>query len=101
MQRLRRRFTKTGVVVVTILAALVLLAGVALAITVVWTPGQGTTNGACTTTSTNDPNVPAGKQNWLFILTNPDPGPWTLTANFQDAGQLTANGVQQGGGAVH
>ena len=67
--------------------------------TVVWT-GNGTNNGFCSDVS-QDPSVPPGMQQWLFILTSPGSGPWTLTANFQNSGQKTASGVQQGNGSVH
>jgi hypothetical protein len=66
---------------------------------VVWT-GNGTNNGFCSDVS-QDPSVPPGMQQWLFILTSPGSGPWTLTANFQNSGQKTASGVQQGNGSVH
>jgi hypothetical protein len=103
MSRLRRRFTKTGVAIVAVLAALVLFVGVAIAATIIWM-GQGTTNGFCNSTTTSDPNVPAGQQQWLFILTQPEDGStaWVLTATFDaPTGTVMANGVQQGMGAVH
>jgi hypothetical protein len=99
MQHLRRRFTKAGVAVVTILATLVLLVGVALAITVDW-EGNGADDGFCNNVS-EDAGVPPNTQQWHFILTSPDPGPWTLTANFADSGQQTDGGTQAGMGAVH
>ena len=68
MQRLRRRFAKGGVGLVAIVAALLLLAGTALAVLVTWT-GQGATGGFCNNVQ-QDPSVPAGKQQWLFVLRN-------------------------------
>jgi hypothetical protein len=68
-----------------------------LADTIVYS-GQGTNNGFCNTIQGG--NVPAGQQKWLFILTNPDPGPWELTATFS-SGMQTVSGTQQGGGSVH
>lgn len=65
-----------------------------------WT-GNGTTNGFCNSTSSN-PSITG--QNWLFILTSPGTGPWTLTATFDPAttpSPITANGAQQGNGSVH
>jgi hypothetical protein len=62
--------------------------------------GNGTNaNGTCGQV-TEDANVPPGMQQWLFILTSPGPGPWTLTANFQNSGTKTAAGVQQGNGST-
>src|SRR5215204_1765739 len=103
MQRLRRRFTKTGAVVVTIVAALVLLVGTALAAFVEWDGNNGATGGLCNTVN-QDPTVPAGQQRWLFILTQPDAGPtWTMTAVFNPPAitPMPVSGVQQGGGSVH
>ncbi|HEY0964945.1 MAG TPA: hypothetical protein VGE13_00515 [Candidatus Saccharimonadales bacterium] len=69
---------------------------------VMWT-GNGTTNGMCNTLN-SDISVPAGQQQWLFILTSPSAGPWTLTAQFNPAttpNPIVVAGVQQGGGSVH
>ncbi|HWT40791.1 MAG TPA: hypothetical protein VN081_06030 [Dongiaceae bacterium] len=69
---------------------------------VTWT-GNGTTNGFCSTLS-SDTTVPAGQQQWLFILSSPAAGPWTLTASFSPAtspNPITVAGIQQGGGSIH
>jgi hypothetical protein len=95
MKPIRRMFLVSAVAVS---GALIAFAGTASAVTVEWT-GNGTTNGQCTD-NTADPNV-SNTQEWLFILTNPGPGPWDLTATFQDSGKKTASGVQQGNGSVH
>ncbi len=63
--------------------------------------GNGTNNGFCATT-TSDSTVTG--QNWLFILTSPGTGPWTLTAHFSPATNpdpITVTGVQQGNGSIH
>jgi hypothetical protein len=65
-----------------------------------WT-GQGTTNGLCNNLQT-DPNVTG--QIWLFILTQPGPGTWSLTTTFSPGTQTPSNpiiGTQQAGGSVH
>jgi hypothetical protein len=63
--------------------------------------GNGTTvTGACADNS-EDLSLPAGDQNWLFILTSPSGSSWDLTATFHDSGTKTATGVQQGDGSVH
>jgi hypothetical protein len=67
-----------------------------------WT-GNGTTNGFCDDLR-SDSTVAAGQQEWLFILTSPGTGPWSLTTSFSPAAQTPSNpisGVQEGGGSVH
>jgi hypothetical protein len=88
----------------TVLAAVFIVGGFQLATasadTITWT-GNGTSNGLCSDVS-SDPNVTG--QEWLFILTSPGPGPWTLTTSFSPSAQSPANpiaGVQQGGGSIH
>ncbi len=79
------------------------LSSVFAAETTPWT-GNGTTNGFCST-NTSDTSLPAGQQQWLFILTSPGAGPWTLTAHFDpatDPDPAVVSGVQQGpNGSVH
>ena len=92
-----------GSLVATLVAAIatiaVLGAGqVAAAQTVPWT-GNGTTNGFCTDNSANP--VTSSAQVWLFILTSPDAGPWTLTTVFQNSSTSPVSGEQQGNGSVH
>ena len=68
---------------------------------VVWT-GNGTTNGVCNELITS-PDLKEG-QVWLFVLTSPGTGPWTLSTTFSPSTQSPVNpiaGQQQGGGAVH
>jgi hypothetical protein len=81
-----------------------LLAGAihpASAETIVWT-GNGTSNGVCSNIGDFDDLDPEpGEQGWLFILTSPDPGPWTLTATFNPGGVVMESGVQQGNGSIH
>jgi hypothetical protein len=94
-RRVRRRFAFGGVGLAAVVALLAALAIPAAAVTVNWT-GGGTTNGLC-----DDPSGSGNLQTWHFVLTSPDPGPWTLTAEFDDAGILTDQGEQQGqGGSV-
>jgi hypothetical protein len=84
------------VVVVTVvaLAAVLLAAGTAAAIDVDF-EGQGTNaDGTCANvTGSGD------QQTWHFVLTSPDTGPWSLTANFS-SGTQTVQGEQQGMGSV-
>ena len=69
--------------------------------TVVWS-GNGTNDGVCSDIGEFDDLDPGpGEQGWLFILTSPDPGPWTLTATFNPGGVEMASGVQQGNGSIH
>ena len=78
------------------------LSSVFAANTTTW-DGNGTANGFCTD-NTSDTSVPAGQQQWLFILTSPGAGPWTLTAHFDPATSpdpAVVSGVQQGGGSIH
>jgi hypothetical protein len=73
--------------------------GTAAAEPVDW-KGNGADNGFCNDVS-QDPSVPQGQQSWLFILTSPDTGPWTLTTSFQNSTPGPVDGVQQGNGSVH
>jgi hypothetical protein len=89
------------VMVVLAVGLVVMVVGVgpAAAITVDW-KGNGAEGGFCNDVS-QDSTVPAGQQRWLFILTSPDTGPWTLTTDFQNSSPPPAAGVQQGNGSVH
>lgn len=101
------KYRLTKVLLATVALSLLALAGPAMSSTsadssTVWDK-KGTTNGLCNTLSA-DSSLPAGTQQWQFILTSPDPGPWTLTAHFSPAttpDPITATGTQSGGGAVH
>jgi hypothetical protein len=70
---------------------------------IAWT-GNGTTEGVCNRFQGDTKLTPgAGEQGWLFILTSPGSGPWTLSAVFDPAttpSPATANGVLKGNGAV-
>lgn len=69
--------------------------------TVTW-HGNGTDNGYCSNMDEGLSGVPAGEEGWLFILTSPTSGPWSLTASFSPGGTATASGTQMGNnGAVH
>ncbi|HSX18136.1 MAG TPA: Ig-like domain-containing protein [Candidatus Saccharimonadales bacterium] len=75
---------------------------VASASATTWT-GNGTTNGFCSDVS-SDNTVPAGEQRWLFILTSPGTGPWSLTTSFSPSFQDpigAISGIQQGNGSIH
>ena len=84
-----------GVAALTIFA----FVGTAVADTIDW-KGNGAESGFCNDVS-QDPSVPQGQQSWLFILTSPDTGPWTLTTSFQNSTPGPVDGVQQGNGSVH
>lgn len=70
---------------------------------VMW-QGNGTNpDGTCGNLNEGLTGVPSGQQGWLFILTAPAPGPWTLTAEFKSTApnSITAAGMQEGDGSVH
>jgi hypothetical protein len=100
-QRTRRGLvaTRTLVALAVTVAWFLVVVQPASADTIVWT-GNGTNNGFCSEVS-QDPNVPPGMQQWLFILTSPGSGPWTLTTDFQNSSPVPVAGVQQGNGSVH
>ena len=63
--------------------------------------GNGTDDGFCSDVTT-DPNLAAGTQEWLFILTSPSASSWTLNATFAPGGAIApVSGTQMGNGAVH
>ena len=71
--------------------------------TVTWS-GNGTTNGQCDNMNEGLTGVPDNEQGWLFILTSPGTGPWTLTTSFSPDLQPPGgpwSGTQEGGGSVH
>src|SRR5215212_8840021 len=85
--------------------ALALAAGMTLALsgpaTATTFEGQGTTETGACENNTLDTSLAPDTQVWQFVLTSPGPGPWELTATFTESGTLTAQGEQQGNGAVH
>jgi hypothetical protein len=88
------------VVVISVVAIAVLVIGTAQAVATDWT-GNGAEGGFCNNV-TEDASVPAGMQQWLFILTPPvTNGPGTLTATFDTGSVGPVTGVVQGNGAVH
>lgn len=62
--------------------------------------GGGTFFGFCAGFGAGLSGVPPGEQGWFFVLTDPDPGPWVLTANFAHSGTIRADGTQNGNGSV-
>lgn len=70
--------------------------------TITWT-GNGTNAGFCASTESLPVTVPDGQQAWLFILTSPGTGPFTISTTFSPAGDTSDAGTQEGSGngAVH
>jgi hypothetical protein len=68
--------------------------------TITWT-GNGTDNGLCGGQEDLGITVPTNEQAWLFILTQPGAGPWTITTQFSPAGDTSGSGTHEGNGSVH
>jgi hypothetical protein len=104
--RLCTRFSACVAIAASVVAlsvSLVLVAAPAGASgnTIDWT-GNGTNAGLCASSeSIGGVTVSDGQQAWLFILSSPDTGPFTITTTFLPAGDTSANGTQQGNGSVH
>src|SRR6185312_15517268 len=70
--------------------------------TITWA-GNGTNAGLCASSESLPVTVPDGEQAWLFILTSPGTGPFTISTAFSPSGDTSATGTQQGNGkgSVH